>query len=123
MECKDTQGLARHGAELRARLIVCAPTRTIQGRRAADFKLVSVYEGVAGKCQRLDAAVAMVKHSEYLNLDVEQLKAALNYPVLIHGREFFPQPAGQDGFSYKRVGRCKCRIPLTVDSQSSTAKN
>ncbi|KAA3646360.1 MAG: nucleotide sugar dehydrogenase [Chloroflexi bacterium] len=51
-----------------------------------------------------DAAVVMVRHSEYLDLDVELLKAALNYPVLIDGRAVFSQVAGQDDFSYKAVG-------------------
>jgi UDP-N-acetyl-D-mannosaminuronic acid dehydrogenase len=52
-----------------------------------------------------DAAVVMVKHSQYLNTDLGQLKAALNAPVLIDGRAVFDaEKARGHGFVFRGIG-------------------
>lgn len=53
-----------------------------------------------------DAAVVMVKHQPYLDLDWAALKNALSRPVLVDGRGVIPaQTAAQLGFRYHLVGK------------------
>ncbi|MBN2002496.1 MAG: nucleotide sugar dehydrogenase [Anaerolineae bacterium] len=53
------------------------------------------YQGdVLALAEGCDAAVAMVKHSDYKALDLAALKAVLRAPVLVDGRRVFPQAAG-----------------------------
>ena len=53
-----------------------------------------------------DALIIMVRHDEYLALDLTDLKAQLKRPVLIDGRRVFdPLQAHQSGFIFRGVGR------------------
>jgi UDP-N-acetyl-D-mannosaminuronic acid dehydrogenase len=52
------------------------------------------------------AAVLMVRHQAYLELDLQALKAALRRPILIDGRQAFDGPALQaTGWTYRAVGQ------------------
>lgn len=56
--------------------------------------------------QNCDAAVVMVRHQEYLRLDLGLLKTALRKPVLIDARNVFgDSPMATEGFIYRVVGR------------------
>jgi UDP-N-acetyl-D-mannosaminuronic acid dehydrogenase len=52
-----------------------------------------------------NAAVLMVRHPEYLALDLEQLKSWLAEPVLVDGRRAFdPETVQQAGWIYRGIG-------------------
>ncbi|HEX7555797.1 MAG TPA: nucleotide sugar dehydrogenase [Leptolinea sp.] len=52
-----------------------------------------------------DAAIIMVRHDEYLKLDLSKLKSRLTCPILIDGRRVFePQNARAVGFDYSGIG-------------------
>ncbi len=60
-----------------------------------------VYERVKG----CDAAVVMVAHSAYKELDLEKLKSALRLPVLVDGRRALDDAGTKSaGLKYTRVG-------------------
>ena len=53
-----------------------------------------------------DAVVLMVKHKEYLDLDLNEVKQRLRTPVLIDGRNaFLKEKCEQLGFTYLGVGK------------------
>ena len=53
-----------------------------------------------------DAVIVMVKHRAYRELNLAELKAVLNHPVLIDGRHVFtPEQAKEQGFNYRGVGQ------------------
>lgn len=53
-----------------------------------------------------DAALVMVKHDEYVRLDLKSLRVALNSPILVDGRAVYdPKSAEQAGLVYRLVGR------------------
>jgi UDP-N-acetyl-D-mannosaminuronic acid dehydrogenase len=61
-----------------------------------------VYERVKG----CDAAVVMVAHSAYKELDLKKLKSALRLPVLVDGRRVIDsQSAGIAGFQSSTIGQ------------------
>jgi UDP-N-acetyl-D-mannosaminuronic acid dehydrogenase len=68
---------------------------------------VKEYQGdVMTALQNCDAAVLMVAHSAYRQLDLHAVKAALRCPVLVDGRGFFdPAVAHAAGLYYRGVGR------------------
>ena len=57
------------------------------------------------KAAGCDAVIIMVRHEEYLHLDLAELKAKLSTPILVDGRRIFdPEKAGDIGFEYTGVG-------------------
>jgi UDP-N-acetyl-D-mannosaminuronic acid dehydrogenase len=53
-----------------------------------------------------DAAVVMVKHAEYLGLDLAALRQALRQPVLVDGRKVFDRAqAAKAGLVFRGVGQ------------------
>ena len=61
-----------------------------------------VYEKVKG----CDAAMVMVAHSAYKELDLEKLKSALRSPVLVDGRRVFVNNQGDDSaWRYSLLGK------------------
>lgn len=58
-----------------------------------------------------DAAVVMVRHQEYLRLDLDLLRTALRKPVLIDARNVFGNsPTATRGFIYRVLGRSQSLI-------------
>lgn len=64
------------------------------------------YDGdLLAAAQGCQAAIVMVRHRMYVELDLEALRAALQTPLLIDGRNVFdPERAGATGFIYRGVG-------------------
>lgn len=64
------------------------------------------YQGaLLDKARGCEAAVVMVKHAEYCNLDLNSLQEALTAPVLVDGRAVFsPERAAAAGLLYRCVG-------------------
>ncbi|MFZ5919288.1 MAG: nucleotide sugar dehydrogenase [Chloroflexota bacterium] len=63
------------------------------------------------RLQGCDAAVLMVKHDQYRQLDLDQLRAALRHPILIDGRGVFdPAQAQAAGLIYRGVGHGNGRV-------------
>jgi len=61
-----------------------------------------MYERVKG----CDAAVVMVAHSEYKDLDLKELKSALRLPILVDGRHMYdPVVVNAAGLNFYGVGR------------------
>jgi UDP-N-acetyl-D-mannosaminuronate dehydrogenase len=57
------------------------------------------------KAQGCTAAVFMVRHPEYLALDLEQLKSWLSEPILVDGRRTYdPGTLQRAGWTYRSVG-------------------
>jgi UDP-N-acetyl-D-mannosaminuronic acid dehydrogenase len=53
-----------------------------------------------------DAALVMVKHDEYVHLNLNDLSSAIGSPILIDGRAVYdPEAAVQAGLNYSLVGR------------------
>jgi len=53
-----------------------------------------------------DAVLLMIKHNEYLTLDLHELKQKLNTPIFIDGRNAFNKRIVEDaGFIYRGVGK------------------
>jgi UDP-N-acetyl-D-mannosaminuronic acid dehydrogenase len=53
-----------------------------------------------------DAVIVMVKHNEYLHLDLDQLRSILRTPILIDGRNLFtPEQAISHKFQYRGIGQ------------------
>ncbi len=70
-----------------------------------------VYERVRG----CDAAVVMVAHSAYKELDLKRLKSVLHLPVLVDGRRVFDGlTAGITGFQFSTIGQ---GIPMNLGSR------
>lgn len=67
---------------------------------------VNEYKGdVFEKAAGCDAVVAMVRHDEYVKINLDRLKSTLKTPVLIDGRRVFDaKSARQSGFDYWSVG-------------------
>ena len=68
---------------------------------------VSAYQGdlmeMAHDC---DAAVVMVRHSVYSDLDLAELNQVMRTPVLIDGRSIFtPSQLEAAGFTYRILGK------------------
>jgi UDPglucose 6-dehydrogenase len=62
----------------------------------------SLYEAVKGA----DAAVILTDWSEFAKIDLERLKQALLFPIVIDGRNLYdPQVMHESGFTYVSVGR------------------
>jgi UDP-N-acetyl-D-mannosaminuronate dehydrogenase len=67
---------------------------------------VTEYQGdVYEKAQSCDAAVIMVRHKQYLELDLPRLKEKLRMPVLVDGRRVLNSHAAKEaGFTVRSVG-------------------
>lgn len=67
---------------------------------------VNEYNGdILEKATGCDAVILMVRHDAYLNLDLTDLKARLNLPILVDGRHAFDaEKARQIGFDFSAVG-------------------
>ena len=53
-----------------------------------------------------DALVLMVKHKDYLNLNIERIKKKMRRPVIVDGRNAYDKVACEQlGFTYKGVGK------------------
>lgn len=67
---------------------------------------VEEYKGdLFAKADGCDAAVIMVRHEEYLHLELAALKAKLRTPILVDGRRTFdPIKVQESGFDYTGVG-------------------
>jgi len=64
---------------------------------------VPTYQGDLRSCvQGCDAAVLMVRHGEYLQLDPRELASWLSSPVVVDGRHIYP--AGAARWIYRGVG-------------------
>lgn len=68
---------------------------------------VAEYQGdLLDKAKGCDAAVLMVKHDAYRQLDLASLRAAMHTPILIDGRGFYdPAEIRAGGFTYQGIGR------------------
>ena len=68
---------------------------------------VPEYQGDVWACvEGCDAAVLMVKHNEYRDLDLGRLAGELRTPILIDGRNLFSATeVARAGLSYRGVGR------------------
>jgi UDP-N-acetyl-D-mannosaminuronic acid dehydrogenase len=67
---------------------------------------IEEYKGdLFAKAAGCDVAVIMVRHDEYLNLDLADLKSKLSTPILVDGRRTFdPERVREAGFDYSGVG-------------------
>ncbi len=65
------------------------------------------YQGnVLAMAQGCNAVVVMVKHTEYQNIDLRALRAALTTPIVVDGRgAFSAEQAQRAGLIYRRVGQ------------------
>lgn len=72
---------------------------------------VEEYKGdLFAKADGCDAAVIMVRHEEYLHLELAALKAKLRTPILVDGRRTFdPIKVQESGFDYTGVGSAVSR--------------
>lgn len=68
---------------------------------------VAEYQGDLLKCvQACDAAIVMVTHQAYCDMDLDALKQTLRTPILIDGRGMFnPEQVRAAGWIYRGVGR------------------
>jgi UDP-N-acetyl-D-mannosaminuronic acid dehydrogenase len=56
----------------------------------------------------IDAVVVMVRHSQYLDLDLVKLKSTMKAPVLVDGRNVFDSEQVEAlDIEYRAVGRAK----------------
>jgi len=84
--------------------------KLIQGTGAEPIihdPFVAPYQGgIMEKATGCDAVVLMVRHSAYLELDLQKLKSILLTPVFIDGRNAYPpDDIITAGFIYRAVGR------------------
>jgi UDPglucose 6-dehydrogenase len=57
-----------------------------------------------------DAIMIVTEWNEFKQLDLEQLKALLNAPVVFDGRNIYdPNLMKEKGFSYQSIGRSSAR--------------
>jgi UDPglucose 6-dehydrogenase len=62
----------------------------------------SAYDAAAGS----DALLILTEWEEFANLDLDRLKTALHYPIVIDGRNLYdPDVMASHGFTYYSVGR------------------
>ena len=83
---------------------------------------VASYQGdLLEKAAGCDAAILMVKHSEYYEIDLRALKNALNTPIVIDGRHIIdPVQAQMAGLIYRGVGQAVAPQPTVgTDAQRS----
>jgi UDP-N-acetyl-D-mannosaminuronic acid dehydrogenase len=99
----ENSGDARHSpsATLTARLRELGAQVVVHDPWIADYQ-GDLWERVSG----CDAAVLMVRHRAYCDLDLSALKAALRTPILIDGRHVFDAAQVEAaGLVYRGVGR------------------
>ncbi len=72
---------------------------------------VQAYSGdLWSRIEGADAAIIMVSHEGYRNLDLARLKAALKTPVLVDGRHVVETDAARRaGFVFRGLGRGRPR--------------
>ena len=59
-----------------------------------------------------DALVVMVRHNDYLGIDLPRIRSLMSSPILIDGRNVFnPERVHEAGFIYRGVGRAKVSAP------------
>ncbi len=67
--------------------------------------------------------VIVVKHKDYLNLDLAQLKEQMRTPVIVDGQNAFDKARGeQAGFVYKGVGTPREKADIINDGRYSYMK-
>lgn len=63
-------------------------------------------ETAYGAAHGADAVIVLTDWEEFATLDLERLRAALKYPVMIDGRNLFhPELMAERGFTYVSIGR------------------
>jgi UDP-N-acetyl-D-mannosaminuronic acid dehydrogenase len=84
-----------------------ARLRDLGAKVAIHDPWVPEYQGDLEECVRgCDAAVVMVRHDEYCQLDWNDLKTLLRHPVLVDGRRVVADPERHlSGFVFRGVGR------------------
>jgi UDPglucose 6-dehydrogenase len=96
--------LQAEGSRIRA----CDP-RAMQ-QAAAVLHDVELCADAYEACRGADAAVLITDWDEFRSMDLARIRAALNYPILIDGRNVFdPTQMARLGFEYQSVGRPRPR--------------
>ena len=86
---------------------ICAydPAAQERGKEALNSSIQhaeSAYEAAEGA----DALLILTEWEEFASLDLERLRAALKYPIVIDGRNLYdPHLMAMNGFTYYSVGR------------------
>ncbi len=66
---------------------------------------IAEYKGdLLNKAQGCDAAILMVKHQQYLSLDLAALRSVMSTPILVDGRALFANQPAAAGFTYRCLG-------------------
>ncbi len=67
---------------------------------------VDEYKGdLKSKAAGCDAAMIMVRHNEYLSIDIPEFIQCLKSPIIIDGRRVFdPQKLSKAGIDYSSIG-------------------
>ena len=77
----------------------------------------SAYEAAEGA----DALLILTEWEEFASLDLERLRAALKYPIVIDGRNLYdPHVMAMNGFTYYSVGRPTLSAELPASPKEAT---
>lgn len=81
----------------------------------------SAYEAAEGA----DALLILTEWEEFASLDLDRLRAALKYPIVIDGRNLYdPQLMAMNGFTYYSVGRptLSAELPASPKEEKAARK-
>jgi UDPglucose 6-dehydrogenase len=74
--------------------------------------------GIFDAAQDADALLILTDWKEFADLDLERLKQALRFPIVIDGRNLYqPQQMLDHGFTYISIGRPAIYPPHTGDAR------
>ena len=82
---------------------------------------IELAESAYDACRDADALLILTEWEEFASLDLQRLRGALKYPIVIDGRNLYdPVVMAANGFTYYSVGRPTVSPELVAPTQPTT---
>ena len=96
------KSLLKEGCEIRA----YDPAASERAREVLPGASISYHDSAYAAAQGADALLILTDWSGFANLDLEQLRSTLAYPIVVDGRNLYdPATMSAHGFLYYSIGR------------------
>ena len=96
------KSLLKEGCEIRA----YDPAASERAREVLPASSISYHDSAYSAAQGADALLILTDWSGFANLDLERLRSALAYPIIVDGRNLYdPATMSAHGFLYYSIGR------------------
>ena len=96
------KSLLKEGCEIRA----YDPAAAERAREVLPTRGISYHDTPYSAARNADALLILTDWKEFANLDLDALRSALSYPIIVDGRNLYqPSSMSSSGFLYYSVGR------------------